>query len=86
MPTKEVLRSHKTKTITEQDLEENIILDEKDYNDILRYCSILRQQIEYLEKMVGNLNKFNLTMKDIKLGNENNSYVVSSQKTRTEWY
>ena len=86
MPTKEVLRSHKTKKIAEQDLEENIILDEKDYNDILRYCSILRQQIEYLEKMVGNLNKFKLTMKDIKLGNENNSYVVSSQKTKTEWY
>ena len=86
MPTKEILRSHKTKIIAEQDLEENIILDEKDYNDILRYCSILRQQIEYLEKMVGNLNKFKLTMKDIKLGNENNSYVVSSQKTRTEWY
>ena len=86
MPTKEVLKSHQTKTIAEQDLDENIILDEKDYNDILRYCSILRQQIEYLEKMVGNLNKFKLTMKDIKLGNENNSYVVSSQKTRTEWY
>tara|TARA_R100001163_G_C4896952_1_gene87290 strand:- start:174 stop:434 length:261 start_codon:yes stop_codon:yes gene_type:complete len=86
MPTKEVLKSHQTKIIAEQDLEENIILDEKDYNDILRYCAILRQQIEYLEKMVGNLNKFKLTMKDIKLGNENNSYVVSSQKTRTEWY